>query len=204
MKRHVIHQPIYHLKLEEHKVIKDKLIKLLTSDVDKLESYRKNDNDLDNMTMLDFNYSEDMSRTWIKFFKPLWDKKILELSEESGFSSICKLQMWFQQYHKPGDGHGWHQHGQNFTGVYYLEFGKTSPRTELIDPFTHQIIRINVDEGDLIFFPSHICHRSPTISDFTRKTIISWNFEAYGPSDNYKIKKSLPNKIKDLLTFQPN
>ena len=70
MKKHVIHQPIYHLKLEEHKVIKDKLIKLLTSDVNKLESYRKDDNDLDDMTMLDFNYSDDMSRKWIKFFKP--------------------------------------------------------------------------------------------------------------------------------------
>ena len=54
MKKHVIHQPIYHLKLEEHKVIKDKLIKLLTSDVNKLESYRKDDNDLDDMTMFEF------------------------------------------------------------------------------------------------------------------------------------------------------
>jgi|TARA_Y100000022_G_scaffold132065_1_gene114574 hypothetical protein len=200
MIKHKIYQPIYHFKLEEHNQIKDRLIKLLTAETDKIQTSCKDCNDPDNMTMLDFEYSTDMSRKWVKFFKPFWDSKVFELSKEVGFTEVDKVQIWFQKYHKVGDGHGWHVHGGNFTGVYYLEFGKKSPRTELVDPFTRQIIKMNVKEGDLIFFPSHIYHRCPLVSDNNKKTIVSWNFSILGANPDYKINYSLFDK---LVSYNP-
>ena len=199
MKKHKIYQPIYQFHLNEHGKIKDKLIKLLMADVDKIETSRKDCNDPDNMTMLDFAYSSDMTRKWVKYFKPFWDIKVSELSKDVGFKTVDNVKIWFQKYHKPGDGHGWHIHGGNFTGVYYLEMGKTSPRTELIDPFTHQIIKINVKEGDFIFFPSHICHRCPIINDYTKKTIISWNFAMIGTHMDYMDDQSFLVKLKNFI-----
>ena len=42
--------------------------------------------------------------------------------------------MWYQQYLN-GDTHGWHIHGQHFTGVYYLEFPDGCSKTEVCSPF---------------------------------------------------------------------
>ena len=81
MIKHKIYQPIYHFKLEEHNQIKDRLIKLLTAETDKIQTSCKDRNDPDNMTMLDFEYSADMTRKWVKFFKPFWDSKVFELSK---------------------------------------------------------------------------------------------------------------------------
>ena len=199
MKKHKIYQPIYQFHLNEHEKIKDKLIKLLMADVDKIETSRKDCNDPDNMTMLDFACSSDMTRKWVKYFKPFWDIKVSELSKDVGFKTVDNVKIWFQKYHKPGDGHGWHIHGGNFTGVYYLEMGKTSPRTELIDPFTHQIIKMNVKEGDFIFFPSHICHRCPITNDYTKKTIISWNFAMIGTHIDYMNDQPVLVKLKNFI-----
>jgi len=90
-----------------------------------------------------------------------------------GFENIILTALWYQQYIKDST-HGWHTHGDNYTGVYYLELHEDSPTTELID--NGKINRLSVKEGDFVVFPSFIKHRAPKILDDNRKTIISFNF----------------------------
>ena len=77
-----------------------------------------------------------------------------------GLSQVQIFELWFQQYGK-GDTHGWHVHGHNFTGVYYLEFGKNSPKTQIVEPLSLKIIDVDVKQGDVIIFPSMFIHRAP-------------------------------------------
>ena len=85
--------------------------------------------------------------------------------------------MWYQQYVK-NNIHGWHTHGENYTGVYYLDFPKNASKTELIDQYNiHKKITIKAKEGDVVIFPSFIIHRSPKMTNDTKKTIISFNLQ---------------------------
>tara|TARA_R100000030_G_C3243972_1_gene121309 strand:- start:866 stop:1378 length:513 start_codon:yes stop_codon:yes gene_type:complete len=161
-------QPVYKLKLPEHILIKDVLLLL----IDETKSYKSK---VDNIASLDWEDASNLKREWVSFFLPFWNMQVKNLLEDVNCSSIILHDIWFQQYEKGGE-HGWHTHRGNFTGVYYLEFDKSSPKTEIIDPFSKRKITIKAKEGDMIFFPSHIRHRAP-INNGKRKTIISWNFE---------------------------
>tara|TARA_R100000687_G_C6300168_1_gene95504 strand:- start:145 stop:459 length:315 start_codon:yes stop_codon:yes gene_type:complete len=98
-------------------------------------------------------------------------------------------QIWFQQYFKKGT-HGWHIHGHNFTGVYYLDFDRTSPKTELVYPYKNkEKISINANEGDIVIFPSFAIHRGCQLLDDKTKTIISFNFS---------LKEITKEKMKEL------
>ena len=77
-----------------------------------------------------------------------------------------------------GDTHGWHTHGQTYTGVYYLEFPDKASRTELYSPFNFKKHTIKAKEGDIVIFPSHWIHRGPC-NPSKRKTIVSFNFEVH-------------------------
>ena len=154
--------------MPEHILIKDVLLLL----IDETKSYKSK---VDKIASLDWEDASNLKREWVSFFLPFWNMQVKNLLEDVNCSSIILHDIWFQQYEKGGE-HGWHTHRGNFTGVYYLEFDKSSPKTEIIDPFSKRKITIKAKEGDMIFFPSHIRHRAP-INNGKRKTIISWNFE---------------------------
>jgi len=78
---------------------------------------------------------------------------------------------WFQQY-KQGSDFGWHQHSGHWALVYYLELPEMSESTEFLN-----YDNISVEEGDVIFFPTFLVHRSPIITSNMRKTIIATNIE---------------------------
>ena len=82
-------------------------------------------------------------------------------------------------------------HGNNFTGVYYLEFSKCAPRTQIIEPISKRLIEVEAKEGEIIIFPSVYIHRASKSKSKKRKTIISFNFECDLIDDSYlkKIKK---------------
>lgn len=56
-----------------------------------------------------------------------------------------------------------------------LKCQKESPFLQLVDPRTDQVLDIDVEEGDVLSFPSFVTHRSPDMESDTRKTIISCN-----------------------------
>lgn len=168
MKKIRLCQPLYKLNIPEHNFIKDLLLSLLKE----AKSYSSQ---VDNISSLDWEDASNFEREWVSFFLPFWHQQVAKVIKDIGCQSYTLQDIWFQQYTDNGE-HGWHTHGGNFTGVYYLELDKKSPSTEIIDPFSKRKFCVKVKEGDMIIFPSHIKHRAP-INIGKRKTIISWNFE---------------------------
>ncbi len=77
---------------------------------------------------------------------------------------------WFQQYFQSSD-FGWHHHAGHFACIYYLELPESKEATEFLN------FKNYVEEGDLIFFPTFLIHRSPVIRSNKRKTILSLNLK---------------------------
>ena len=82
-------------------------------------------------------------------------------------------QIWFQQYVK-GDSHNWHRHLKCvFSNVYFINLPSKSGRT--LFRFMGEEFNINVEEGQILTFPSFFEHCSnPNPSDAI-KTVISFN-----------------------------
>jgi hypothetical protein len=130
----------------------------------------------DSVNKLDWSQAQDFSRPWVKLLKPHIEDYLNKLAVALGYQSSIIDEFWFQQYVN-GDMHGWHTHGSNFTGVYYLELDNNSPKTEIIEPSKqNKKIVLDVKEGDIVMFPSYTIHRAPVINNDIRKTIVSFNF----------------------------
>ena len=131
----------------------------------------------DEIHRLDWSKNLDYSREWTQFVKPKLEEHFYDCANYLNYKSCEVRGMWYQQYTK-NNTHGWHIHGENYTGVYYLEFPKGSSKTELIDQYNiRKKITVNAKEGDIVIFPSFIIHRAPKIINDIRKTIISFNLQ---------------------------
>jgi len=147
-----------------------------------------------NISRVDWNNSKDTERPWLKIFAPHF---ISHLDKEMSKVNLMQPQLvniWFQQYKNKGS-HGWHTHGNNFTGVYYLELNNCSPRTQLVEPINLNIKQIEAKEGDIIIFPAMYIHRSPMMKSDKTKTIISFNFDCITIDTKTQIK------LKELYGF---
>ena len=98
------------------------------------------------------------------------------------YYKISIKHMWYQQYLE-GDTHGWHIHGQHYTGVYYLEFPEGCSKTEICSPFDLNTREIDAIEGDFIVFPAHCIHRGLPNKKI-RKTIVSFNFDVVANTED--------------------
>jgi|TARA_R100001460_G_scaffold24093_1_gene48473 hypothetical protein len=175
--------PILKNKLKENSKIKKELLEL----INKQKSGKLEQNDeyfTDSISRVDWDKRHDTEREWVKLVGPYLQKHFTEEIKKIGLSKVQIFELWFQQYDK-GDTHGWHVHGHNFTGVYYLEFGKNSPRTQIVEPLSLKIIDVDVKQGDVIIFPSMFIHRAPPSKTTKRKTIVSFNFSADYVEDNF-------------------
>lgn len=93
-------------------------------------------------------------------------------AKEFGCRLYKRRPLWFQQY-PYGSRFGWHTHpGSHFACVYFVELPDPQYATEFLT-----LGRFPVNEGDIIFFPAFLPHRSPYINIDQRKTIISTNFD---------------------------
>ena len=152
-----------------HNQIKKNLLsKINNAFSDKLNV--KDDYIYDEIDRLDFSKSSDYSREWVQLVKPKLEEHFNECAKDLNYQ-ICTLHnIWYQQY-SINNTHGWHTHGENYTGVYYLEM-KDGPKTQVFD---NKIIELPVSEGDIVIFPSFLVHKAPINKDTNRKTIISFN-----------------------------
>jgi hypothetical protein len=137
-------------------------------------------NKIPTVSKVDWQVSKDREREWVKTIFPALSSYSAVMGQAAGYKDVLMEDIWFQQYVKT-DIHPWHVHGQQFVGVYYLELQDSSPRTEYIEPLTDKIVKFDVEEGDIVIFPSSLTHRAPLIQDDNRKTIISWNFNFNEP-----------------------
>ena len=108
-------------------------------------------------------------------YKQLMDNVVLpyvyELEEMYGIALEKIMTYWFQQYFQGSD-FGWHQHNGHWAMVYYVELPEMCESTEFLN-----YGQFNVKEGDIIFFPTFLIHRSPKIISNQRKTIIATNMD---------------------------
>jgi len=146
----------------------------------------------DEISRLDWSKHLDYDRDWLKFIVPKLYEHFKECAIDLNYKDSHIKGIWYQQYVK-NNIHGWHIHGENYTGVYYLELPDDAPRTELIDQYNiKRKITVDAKEGDIVIFPSFIIHRAPKMQSDTRKTIISFNLQFELIQDNiFKIIDNL-------------
>ena len=172
MKHYTLSAPCIINQFDKHNELKDLLLSHICSGkADELKLINEYHSNF--IHRLDWNNSTDFQRPWVQLFLSKFSDYLSDLANEMGFESVVLTAIWYQQYIKDSI-HGWHTHGDNFTGVYYLELHESSPVTELID--NGEIIQLQVKEGDFVVFPSFVKHRAPKIMNDNRKTIISFNF----------------------------
>jgi hypothetical protein len=163
----------YHVsKFKDHNLVKENALKLI--DGSNFDRVIQTNSETD-ITKTDWAYSSNFERPWIKFLSQTLFNHMLNVYEDLGYDGFTIHEMWFQQYQKNSQ-HGWHTHSANFTNVYYLELPKHSPKTQIVVPFNQkEIIEIDVEEGDILVFPSFVIHKAPKNLIDDRKTIISYN-----------------------------
>jgi len=161
-------------KIKNHSKIKNDIL----SEIDKCDDNKLNSIDsyhTDSISKLDWDESNNFERPWIKILLPEFCEDIKEIISSMCYNKINIKQIWYQQYLE-GDTHGWHIHGEHYTGVYYLEFPEGCSKTEICSPFDLSKKQINTVEGDFIVFPAHFIHRGLPNKKH-RKTIVSFNFD---------------------------
>jgi len=165
-------------KFKKHTFYKDKLLKLFSKhkeNIKQVDNYYS-----DSISNYDWDHSKDKNREWVKLIIDDLMEHFNNCANYLGYGEINLYDLWFQQY-KKNDTHGWHIHGYNYTGVYYLDYNKDSANTQLVSPFNqNEIINVdslNVKEGDIILFPSSVIHRANIQKSNNTKTIISFNFD---------------------------
>ena len=176
--------------MDDHLVHKNELLTLIENQ--EPETYSATDAYYtDNISKLDWQSSDDFTRPWTENFKPKLNALLDGAAFGCGYDHCEILNLWFQQYHI-NDTHGWHIHSGNFTGIYYLEFPKYAPKTELVIPYKQEkIIVPDVSEGDVLVFPSYVIHRAPKIKEKLRKTIISFN------CNFHKVNETILNNLSE-------
>ena len=174
MKKIRVDDCICHSKIKDHSKIRDSILyEILRSKSDSLKVTDRYYSD--NISRLDWSLARDLTRKWVSIFIPSFVDEITRVMGSMAYNEVELFEMWYQQYLE-GDKHGWHIHGQHYTGVYYLEYPKGCSKTEVCSPFNFNKKQIDVEEGDIIVFPAHFIHRGLPNSNF-RKTIISFNFD---------------------------
>ena len=118
----------------------------------------------------------DWNRKWVNILQEPLQTHLLLWCSQYSYNSFDIREMWFQQY-TTGGSHNWHTHSSNFTNVYYLDLPDGSPKTEWIDPITSVVHSFDIEEGDIITFPSFLVHKAPLNHSHDVKTIISWNMD---------------------------
>jgi len=174
LEKSIINTLIVKKQFKEHNFIKDNLLKIIKSCKD--ESLKSKDEYYsDSIEKLDWSESKNFKREWVNYIiEPLLNN-LTEMISSIGFETYILTEIWFQQYVKNSE-HGWHTHGSNYTGVYYVELNENSPQTEIMNPddLTKKQ-KLNVKEGDIIIFPSFVVHKAPKLINDYRKTIVSFN-----------------------------
>tara|TARA_B100000073_G_C23703783_1_gene561439 strand:- start:890 stop:1453 length:564 start_codon:yes stop_codon:yes gene_type:complete len=112
---------------------------------------------------------------------------------------LISTEVWFQQYKHDMD-HEAHDHGPfGFSSVCFIEYDKNYHKpTTFISPFSNSITgefeeyEPDVQEGDILFFPSNLRHYAPpNISNLTR-TVMSFNLQI-----NNKHSKLMVDSLRD-------
>ena len=104
------------------------------------------------------------------------------LMDMSGGEKLDLTDIWYQKYYK-GINHSTHCHGAiGLSSVIYVEYNpEVHSPTRFFSPFRDVwsgdclTFEEQVEEGDMVIFPSSILHEAPANQSDVRRTIISYN-----------------------------
>ena len=155
--------------IAEHSIVKSKLLYLIE---DVITDYpQKTLNPVGYRFDFDLSLRSDYKPGYRKILHDTVHPYLKEYARTLGMGVDRYSPQWFQQY-TTGTSFGWHQHNMHFAYIYYLELPDPDESTEFL-----QYGRFNVQEGDLLVFPSWFVHRSADIKSDKRKTILAGNVE---------------------------
>ena len=169
----VIKDLIWKFPLENHSNIKSNLLEFIDND----PSGKQFIDSVDHLNKTDF-FSMDKREAIPYYYSVFYNNAqdyYWEVLDRYCMENIDLESIWYQQYIKK-DTHGWHVHPHSsISFVYNLELENSGSSTEFYDRKNKQIVQLDVNEGDILTFPSYLIHRSaPLIGN--RKTIISGNY----------------------------
>ena len=153
----VIGCPIFKRKIEDHLIYKDDALLAIHNQRARIQA-----NDLDIYS--DYDIDPDVPRAYLDVVEDRIYDVLTGFCKEMPsypFFQGFEVKNFFYQQYKQAQYHGWHVHNCQFSGVYYLDMPKGTPKTEYRDPFTDDIQELDVEEGDVVAFPSHLIHRAP-------------------------------------------
>ena len=160
------------IQLIDHDRIKDSLLDYIKND-SHIESINRDGYYSDRVSKSDMDVCNDLNRFWVNKLIPNLNISLEEMLSSMGYTGYSLIDIWYHQYSE-GDTYGWHHHGLQYSGIYYLEFSKECGRTSMCSPYNLKSRNIDAKEGDVIIFPSHFIHRAlPNKRE--RKTVISFN-----------------------------
>ena len=162
--------PIFKKKIKDHSLYKDSILHLI-----KNYSYSTIKGDtLDIIS--DYDLGPEHDRKYAELVEQRVRDCLVDFSKSNSYYSGVELRCFFYQQYGRKQYHGWHIHDCQYSGVYYLDLPKETPKTQYIDPLTGNICQLDIEEGDVIAFPSFLVHQAPPNESDILKTIISFNF----------------------------
>jgi len=154
--------PIYKYKVKNWEIKKEKLLNLFDSFQHKV---------VGNVVTSSFNVKTNILSEEIDFF-----------GNEIGIN-FYPTEVWFQKYEHSMD-HPVHNHGEmGFSSVCFIEYDKNFHEpTTFISPFGDYLGKIekykpDVEEGDIIFFPSNLLHYVPINLSNKVRLVMSFNLK---------------------------
>ena len=114
--------------------------------------------------------------------KPVYWDTMMDIIDvhlkEYSYSWQCRTfrvkAMWFAEYSHEGSVFDWHTHeGCNMSGVLQIALDDKKNSTRLLGQ------SIDLEEGDLILFPSMLPHKGPKVTE-DNKVVIGFNWDMYG------------------------
>ena len=161
-------------KIKDHNKHKNKLLNL----INKVPKDNKSDFGPDSIYKSDFYSGKEKRFEYLDYFFKIIDPIMLQVCDKLFSTNYVIHNAWFQQY-KNNNFHKWHTHTKTqFSNIYFLEL----PDQKLLTEF-YNIKVSNIEEGDVITFPSYIFHRSPVNNTNKRKTVVAFNSCFYNFKD---------------------
>jgi hypothetical protein len=156
---------IFISKVSNHQELKPKILNAISSM--NVGGYIDNNQ---HITKTDWNLGQNSNKPYFDIVKEVIKEHLDTFIRLAKFESYRTSNIWFQYYEK-GDYHGIHVHsGSMYSNVYYVQLDKNSPKTTFTS--YNQTFEVEVEEGDIITFPSFLKHESkPNMIDLPKVSI---------------------------------
>ena len=163
-----------HSRMPDHEKVKERLLKLIEVTPSHHISL-----EVEKVTRTDIDFM-GTHRAWLPVFfdcvKPVLD----EFAKLNFHKEWALHHTWYFHYEK-GDYAHWHIHsGCAWTGVYFLDLPSPKLKTTLLKASNGTELSLgDVQEGDIIIFPSTVIHCSKLNLYDKPKTVIAFNADLY-------------------------